>query len=253
MFFDKRDGSQFDFLTVNESAVEPPSEGDTINSSISLSREAAFINQAFSQQVLSKEEKAYEFEEKNPFLSEGQVPASVGYKYRKWHIGNDITLIARTEVDGVTKGKNNKDALLTIRALNEYDLKGTDWRKKIDSQRGAVFATELKNNSNKLGKWAVQAILAGTESIRLGFVSRSSQKDNFNHVILATQDYTPKEFITQINMNIKNSWAILKKIIDVCNKQQTGKYVLMKDPEKPNIKLYSVPEETFKTKSDDKE
>lgn len=34
----------------------------------------------------------------------------------------------------------------TAQALNEFDLKATDWRKKLESQRGAVLAFETKNN-----------------------------------------------------------------------------------------------------------
>jgi hypothetical protein len=32
--------------------------------------------------------------------------------------------------------------------------------RRLGAQRGAVLATELKNNSNKLAKWTAQAILA---------------------------------------------------------------------------------------------
>ena len=45
---------------------------------------------------------------------------------------------------------------------------GVDWRKKLDSQRGAVLATELKNNSCKIAKWAMAAILAGSHFIKFG-------------------------------------------------------------------------------------
>jgi hypothetical protein len=38
---------------------------------------------------------------------------------------------------------------------------GIVWRQKIDTQRGAVLATELKNNSCKLAKWTAQSIIAG--------------------------------------------------------------------------------------------
>ena len=31
-----------------------------------------------------------------------------------------------------------------------------DWRQKLDTQRGAVLANELKNNACKLAKWTVQ-------------------------------------------------------------------------------------------------
>lgn len=35
---------------------------------------------------------------KNPFGQEGDAP--VGYKYRKWNLGDDITVVARCEVRG---------------------------------------------------------------------------------------------------------------------------------------------------------
>lgn len=56
-------------------------------------------------------------------------------------------------------------------ALNEWDSKhsgGVDWRQKLDTQRGAVLANELKNNACKLAKWTVQAILAGSDQIKFG-------------------------------------------------------------------------------------
>jgi hypothetical protein len=34
--------------------------------------------------------------------------------------------------------------LLLLQALNEFDLRATDWRKKLESQRGAVLAFETK-------------------------------------------------------------------------------------------------------------
>lgn len=45
---------------------------------------------------------------------------------------------------------------------------GVDWRQKLDSQRGAVLATELKNNSYKLARWTCCALLAGSEYLKLG-------------------------------------------------------------------------------------
>ncbi len=64
---------------------------------------------------------------------------------------------------------------------------GVDWRSKIDNQRGAVLATELKNNANKLAKWTAAALMSGAEMIKLGYVSRAHPRDPFNHVILGTQ------------------------------------------------------------------
>lgn len=95
--------------------------------------------------------------------------APVGYRYRKWDFGDGNVLIARCELDAVTKQKD-EDEFLSIKALNEYDpaATGLDWRQKLDSQRGAVLATELKNNSNKLARWTAQALLAGASQIKLG-------------------------------------------------------------------------------------
>lgn len=37
---------------------------------------------------------------------------------------------------------------------------GVDWRQKLENQRGAVLATELKNNANKIAKWTAAALVA---------------------------------------------------------------------------------------------
>jgi len=231
IYFDKRDGSIFDVVTVSETALEPPSDDG------SLSREATFINQMFSEQVRKKDKPAQTFDNPHPFHTDSNLPpAAVGYKYRRFQLG-DNKLVVRCEIDGISD--NN---YLTVKALNEHDLKTSDWKKTIDSQRGALLATELKNNSMKLAKWTAQALLAGTYSFKLGWVSRASPKDNYNHIILGAQDYKPKEFATQINLNFKNSWAVLKYFIDLLKKQPNGKYVLMRDTERHILFLYSIPD-----------
>merc|ERR1719440_289389 len=157
-------------------------------------------------------------------------------------------MICRCELDGVIKGKQDEDLFLRLYALNEIDAKlvnGIEWRQKLDSQRGAVLATELKNNSNKLAKWTLQAMLAGADLIKLGYVSRVHSKDSFNHVILGTQQYKPKEFATHINLNLANAWGILKAIIDLCLGLDEGKYLLLKDPNKPVIRFYAIPQDAF--------
>ena len=62
-----------------------------------------------------------------------------------------------------------------------------DWRAKLETQRGAVLATELKNNANKLAKWTAAALVSGVDMIKLGYVSRAHPRDPHNHVILGTQ------------------------------------------------------------------
>ncbi|KAK9150139.1 hypothetical protein Syun_008448 [Stephania yunnanensis] len=247
LFFDKRDGSQLDLLSVNETSMEPlPEAKEDINSAYSLSVEAAYINQNFSQQVLVRDGNKVTFEEPNPFANEGEEVASVAYRYRRWKLEDDMYLVTRCEVHSVTEAKGQR-SYLTLNALNEFDPKysGVDWRKKLETQRGAVLATELKNNANKLAKWTAQALLASADMMKLGYVSRVHPRDHFNHVILSVVGYKPREFATQINLNTSNMWGIVKSIVDLCMKLNEGKYVLVKDPSKPQVRIYEVPADAF--------
>ncbi|KAE9591731.1 hypothetical protein Lal_00038759 [Lupinus albus] len=247
LFFDKRDGSQLDLLSVHETSQEPlPEAKEDINSAHSLSVEAAYINQNFSQQVLIRDGNKVNFGEPNPFANEGEEVASVAYRYRRWKLDNEMYLVARCEVQSVLD-VNKQRSYLTLNALNEFDPKysGVDWRQKLETQRGAVLATELKNNANKLAKWTAQALLASADMMKLGYVSRIHPRDHFNHVVLAVVGYKPKDFAAQINLNPNNMWGIVKSIVDLCMKLEEGKYVLVKDPSKPQVRIYQVPADAF--------
>ncbi|CAO2820095.1 unnamed protein product [Amaranthus hypochondriacus] len=247
LFFDKRDGSQLDLLSVNETSQEPlPELKEDINSAYSLSVEAAYINQNFSQQVLVRDGRKVTFDEPNPFANEGEEVASAGYRYRRWKLDNEMYLVARCELQSVLE-VNNQKQFLTLNALNEFDSKytGVDWRQKLETQRGAVLATELKNNANKMAKWTAQALLAGADTMKLGYVSRVHPRDHFNHVILGVVGHKPRDFASQINLNMSNMWGIVKTIVDFCMKLDEGKYVLVKDPAKPQVRIYEVPADAF--------
>jgi translation initiation factor 3 subunit D len=255
LFLDKRDNTEFDLLTVNETSVEPPQDdASSLNSPRNLAIEATFINHNFSQQVLKtgSSESKYKFDEPNPFVGEdedGEV-ASVAYRYRKFDLKEGINLVVRCEHDAVLQNPNGEVQFLTIKALNEWDSKlanGIEWRQKLDTQRGAVLANELRNNACKLAKWTVQALLAGSDRIKFGYVSRTHIRDSSRHVILGTEQFKPNEFATQINLSMDNAWGILRCIIDICMKQKDGKYLIMKDPNKPVIRLYDIPDNTFES------
>jgi len=262
LFFDKRDNSQFDQWTVNETATEPPSEDHPFNTPSRLAREATYINQNFAQQLVQRGGEKYSFSEPNPFQS-GQMEeelASVGYRYRKWDLGDGNTLICRCEVDAAIK-KEGKDTpeFAILRALNEYEgapkaSGGVDWRQKLDVQRASVLASELKNNASKLARWTAQAILAGAQQLKLGFVTRTNMKDPMaGHQILGVHTYNPAEFAHQINLTQHNLWGIFKHLIDICMDLEEGTYVLLKDPNKGLLRLYSVPEGTLEEEKVDED
>lgn len=204
LFLDKRDGGPFDSVTVNENANDPPQdptvpnpnnpnekvvqpEAPSINSATSLSLEATYINQNFAFQTVieTPPPPAVDLERANPFYppDETEPLSSCGYRYRLFDLsltdGEDVKICVRTETDAYIPGSGDPrkgQALATVRALNEFDHRAPgaggapDWRTKLDSQRGAVVATEMKNNSCKMAKWAVQSVLAGAELLKIGYV-----------------------------------------------------------------------------------
>jgi len=269
VFIDKRDGSSIDMVTVNENATDAPleiSEGnkDTMNSPGALMLEATHINNVFPLQVVQESQKLSMAHE-HPFYdpeTETDPPASKAYKYRRFDLSLErdeepLHLIVRTELDAVGKNNiNGEDQFMTIKALNEFDSKAQgsggalDWRTKLASQRGAVLATEMKNNSCKLARWTVQSILAKADTMKLGFVSRANPKNNNDHVILGVLSNKPRDFANQMALNLNNGWGIVRTIVDMCLKMDEGKYVLVKDPNKSLLRLYSVPENTFEEEAE---
>lgn len=164
--------------------MESDKEKDSINSPGSLSLEATFIDQHFSFQAVD-EKTSVKLQRPNPFANpEDREPlASCGYRYRVFDLGidedDDFTIAVRTQVEAFLPGATAKapPQFVTLRTLNEFDSKAPgsggapEWRAKLDTQRGAVVATEMKNNGFKLSKYAIQSVLAGADVIKIGWVS----------------------------------------------------------------------------------
>nr|CAX70348.1 eukaryotic translation initiation factor 3, subunit 7 zeta [Schistosoma japonicum] len=278
LFFDKREDAESDFVSVCETAAEPPNEEPGhINSPQRLALEATFINTNLSQQMLLMGGKTYSFPEENPFKddededSDNPNPShnrnreggkeelgSVGYRYRVFDLGNDIQMVIRCEVNGVLQptgdDASSSPQFVCIRALNEFDSRycgGVDWRTKLDTQRGAVLAAEIKNNAFKLAGWTVCSILSGADQLKLGFVSRVNPRDSSRHVILGTQQFKPTEFANQLNLNMDNAWGILRCVVDFFMKMPEGKYLMLKDPNKPVLRIYSLPQDASDSDEDE--
>ncbi|KAI9596773.1 translation initiation factor eIF-3, subunit D [Syncephalis fuscata] len=253
IYLDKRDGSVFDVFSVNENAADPPSETDkeVQNQPDNLAFEATRVNEYFANQVVEGSKKrtlgsAHPFQQADSEANE--QPASCAYKYRVFDLSHgddeDCQLVVRTELNGVMNTPSG-DAYITINALNEYENRAGGWRYKLDSQRGAVVTTEMKNNSLKLARWAAQSILANADQMRIGYVTRVNAKDTSQHTILGTQIFKPSDLASQMNLSMSNAWGIVKTIVDISRKLPDGRYVLAKDPNKTMIRMYSVPDDAF--------
>ncbi|KAI1978872.1 hypothetical protein LOZ53_002795 [Ophidiomyces ophidiicola] len=285
IYFDKRDNASIDLVTVNENAADAPMEApegqagakhDTLNTPSALALEATIINHNFALQTVVESESAkVDFNNPNPFYNpseETEPLASKGFRYRRFNLSLEkddepVNIIVRTEVDAVLKNNiSGDDQYVTLKALNEFDHKAQgaggalDWRTKLYSQRGAVVATEMKNNNVKLARWTTQAILAKSDIMKLGFVARANPRSSAAHVVLGVVGYKPREFAMQMNLNIGNGWGIVRTIVDLVNsvedddeddsQEKVKKFVLVKDPNKAVIRLYGVPITTFEEDED---
>ncbi|CAG7562190.1 unnamed protein product [Fusarium equiseti] len=275
IFLDKRDNAALDMVTVNENAADAPLDAadgskDTINQPNALAEEATYINHNFTNQVvLENESSKVNMAHGNPFYNSSEdtdPPASKAYKYRRFDLSTNeeepVHLIVRTEVDAVQRNTiSGEDQHMSIHALNEFDSKAQgsggalDWRSKLVTQRGAVVATEMKNNSCKLARWTVQSILASADVMKLGFVSRVTPRSNDKHVVLGVIGWKPRDFANQMNLSLNNGWGIVRTIADMClsNSSSDAKFVLVKDPNKSILRLYEVPAGSFDDDEEEEE
>ncbi len=221
-----------------------------MNSALALSMEASYVNRCFTQQAVNSAEKV-------EFQQHKDTRAPCVHRYRQWTLGN-VNLVLRTHLDAALQQLGaasdmkfestfdpSETQFTTLHTLLEYDSRVSntpDWRQKLDSMKGAVLATELKNNGVQLARWTMEALLSGSDQMRIGFVSRQTPKNRRRHVLLGTGVFKPQDFCTQINFDVNSGWGIVKTVVDLfMRKLEDGKYVLMKDPNKPVLRLYRVP------------
>ncbi|KAI8455799.1 eukaryotic translation initiation factor 3 subunit 7-domain-containing protein [Phakopsora pachyrhizi] len=184
LFMDKQEGGHLVRIYPNSfkshNAVDPPMESDkpdSLNTPSALSLEATFINQNFGLQVVKEDpDNAYQLDNPDQFYGPDKTEpcASAGLHYQKFDLSlnqdGDLMLLIRAEEQTAVE----EDSFITIRTLNKFNSNShgsggaPNCRAKLNSQCGAVVATEMKKNSCKLAKWAVQSILAGTDQMKMG-------------------------------------------------------------------------------------
>jgi len=243
--------SSVDMATVSETSNEPIQDEtwDEVNKIKNLMEEATNINNCFAQQIIApgkpKEgEKPYPFEPNNENNNGAprEIPKSRMYRYRQFDIGNSIKLLVRTKVDAL----GNNGEYMTCQSLNEWNsshCNGVDWSRNMD-RAATVLATEVKNNSFKMSKWITNALLAGANTMKLGFVTREHIKKNNSHLIVSIMTQKPQDFATIARLDIDNGWGILKFIIEKLREQKVdGKYYIVKNPNAKEITIYCTEQE----------
>lgn len=203
--------------------------------------EATNVNRKFIN-IVTQNTEELTFDEANSYYKD--VPENKVYRYRKWTLDNKIHVVCRSEVDSFVRqgeGENSKVVFTKVCALNEFDST-YDWAKNFEINNGMVISSEERNNSNKISKWICQALLADCELVKLGFVTRSSQKDN-RYQIIGVEATSVKNLVTDINYREKDNWNIIKTIVELLGKQEDGTFAFVKLPYKQAIRIYRIPDE----------
>ncbi|EDO07617.1 Eukaryotic translation initiation factor 3 subunit 7 (eIF-3) family protein [Babesia bovis T2Bo] len=254
IIIDKANGSIIDMLTVNETSPEPPLPDAEIkiNRPPALGYEAVKVNQCLRQQVLVSGQFSDEFE-LPPFVEEGDNPSTMAYRYRTFMVPGDnhghgwsrvpIHVITRGEVHARIPGVSN-GGYTYVCALNELPHKTQkSWRIQIETQKGALLANEMRNNTAKMQRFAACAIISGCDTLKLAYVSRRSPGDAEHHSIIGIHTYTTENLAVQMGLNMRNAWAVVRHICALIMDRPDGQYILVKDPLKANIRFYAAPEE----------
>lgn len=230
---DKRDASDLDSCLVNETKNEyngVEENKESVNYYTNLAIEATRINANLPALLSSTAKSA----------------SSPKVNYVRWDMGDGLVLLVRGEVNAVS-ADGQKSVLL--RALLEYEWgRGAmDWRQRLDVQRASVLAAELKNNSAQLCRWICSAVLLSVDRLKVAFVSRQSPRDRTRHAILGVHDIEPYEFADQMGIDIANGFGIVKSLAlrffdgDDMKTANNGRTVIMRDPQKPMLRIYLAP------------
>ena len=94
------------------------------------------INQNFTQQILRSSRYRRNLDLPNPFWDEedndGMEPASVAYRYRRFDLGDGVSLVARTELHGLARDRQKADTSRIVANVS------SNKKKKVGSGRAAA-------------------------------------------------------------------------------------------------------------------
>jgi len=203
-----------------------------------------------SVQTLCVEDKnIHEFPHNHP-LQEDEDQQDLplhGYTYMKWPFGKNRTLITRGQnhsFEKITSGAENSEAKIkysNIYALNQWKFNKPEW-KKVDHDKTSVLGGELTDNSNRVAKWALQSLFAGVDNMKIVFVTRQKLSNASKHQIIGSSTLSVPKFMNLIGFKYEEAWNRVKFIIDYFEKVDDGSYILLRDPMKGTIKIYSTEE-----------
>ena len=150
---------------------------------------------------------------------------------------------------------------MNVYAFNEHTLDRTNWRSSIDNSMITCLNKEISDNSFKVSRWLVQALLAEADLVKFAFISRKDMNDNTKHVVVATHTVQTISWASQMNISMDRMWCILKYLVNEIHErveeakkdskptaadEEEGdehEFILLKDFNTMSIRLYRKDEE----------
>lgn len=138
--------------------------------------------------------------------------------------------------------EDEEPQLCNIYPISQWRYTDSIW-KNIETDKSSIFGQEITDSSNRVAKWAIQSVLAGADIMKFVFVSRFKIKQTDKHCILNSLTMNTNKFIDLINFKFEDAWNRVKYIVDYLEDKPEGDYILIKDPIKNYLKIFSVEKE----------
>jgi translation initiation factor 3 subunit D len=127
--------------------------------------------------------------------------------------GSEVNPILENAID--TPYPGNETQLVNIYALHEWEKQSLGYRKALDGQRGALLATELKQNWTRIAKWVCECHLAGVNMMKLGFVTRNTWSNRNEHTLLGVVTERVETLKGKMGLETEKGMGIIKGLCDL--------------------------------------
>lgn len=210
----------------------------------SFSLESTLIQSKFKEAVTLKSDGSeLKFSKDDKEDSMEPYPNAV-YRVFKWtsEASGDIEMHVKCHYDTML---SSTQFVSLFALLEQYKIDATgallpytDWKQRIDAQRGSILITELKSNAWKLQRFILQSILTGSDQMKIGYMSRISPlSPQKGYNLLGVQFYHPTEFARQCGVDLRHCWGICKSWCELFLKMDDALYVIYKASNSKDVEV----------------
>jgi len=169
-------------------------------------------------------------------------------RYNRYELSN-YTVICRCSFDAIDE---KGDPVIVATATQHHPSKSYNnlaWNKDLDVKFAAAKTAVINNNKFQFARWGIEMILAGAQSIVLGFVSRTFPANGKDHQILKVLTMGRDEYVKRwcLSKSMANSWGIFDQLVQYFKDDEIkeGKYCILRDANKERLSFYKVEERTL--------